>query len=81
MILSVLLDVLLLLPRALSALIGLLPFGDFSLNDWIYTAFGYGCYVAGTAPVLIIFVSICGWCTVFSTLSIFKFIKNYVPVS
>ena len=81
MIFKTLIEIVLLLPRALFALIGALPFVDVSFNEYVAKFIGWGCYVCGTPLMSALFISIFSWCTVFAILGIFKFVKNYVPIT
>lgn len=81
MIVRVILDIILLLPKALFALIGALPFVDFSFNEYVAKFIGWGCYMCGTPVISALFISIFGWCTVFAILGIFRFVKQYIPLT
>lgn len=81
MIVNFLIDVILLLPKAIFALLGALPFVNVTFNEYVAKFIGWGCYICGTPLMSALFISIFGWCTVFTVLGIFKFIKNNVPLA
>ena len=73
-------NVLMLFPELIFGFLGFLPFVEIAFGEFFTTFIGYGCYICGVGVMDALFISIFGWCSVFTILGIFKFVKQYVPM-
>lgn len=80
MLLNALLDVILLLPKALFSIFGLLPTVSVVFGEYFAKFCGWGCYVFGSSSISALFISLFAWGTIYAVLGIFAFIRTYVPL-